>query len=352
MKLWGGVPLEKHSNSTDPSVIRIARSSDTAVYNLINSDLQTAVNNLPDGYGAPSIDKVRATRGAANALLAKTWAQRSDRDYNKVLQYCNAVISSPEGYGLLSNYGDLFDGNHPFNQESILEIPYIAGGPQGCWGTELFYPTLDGNGNVPSDAWQRYCVPSKTLVNAYLAAGDTIRENANIIFQSVPWADQNWDPCGDTSIYVPFNYKQKHADSYASGDHTYLLRLADIVLLKAEAQNALGDLAGAMATLNQVRSRVKLGSASAASQTAMQTAILLERQLELAFEAQRWDDLQRYNITVPVMNNLHENNFTCNNGTISSPMPVNYNLTVQKTVLPIPLSELQANPNLVQNAGY
>jgi hypothetical protein len=352
VKLWGGVPLEKHSNSTDPAVIRIVRSPDSAVYNFIAADLQTALANLPDDYGQPSIDKVRATKGAANALLAKIWAQRSDRDYNKVLQYCNAVISSPTGYSLMNNYSDLFDGNHYFNQESILEIPYIYGTPQGCWGTELFYPTQDANGNVPSDAYQRYCVPSKTLVNAYLAAGDTIRENVNIIFQSVPWSDQNWNPCGDVSIKTPFNYNQKHPNNYDGGDHTYLLRLADIILLKAEAQNALGDMAGAIATLNQVRNRVNLAPVSTSSQTQMQSFILNERQLELAFEAQRWDDLQRYNLTVSVMNGLNENNFTCSGGVVSDPVPINYNVSAPKTLLPIPLTELQANPNLTQSPGY
>ncbi|MGY3055304.1 hypothetical protein ACVWYG_003519 [Pedobacter sp. UYEF25] len=43
VKLFGGVPLEKHSNSTDPSVIRIARSSEADVYTSIAADLQVAI---------------------------------------------------------------------------------------------------------------------------------------------------------------------------------------------------------------------------------------------------------------------------------------------------------------------
>lgn len=352
VKYWGAVPLEKHSNSTDPSVIRISRSSDTAVYNFIAEDLTTAVTNLPDAYGDPSIDKVRATRGSANALLAKIWAQRRDRDYTKVLQYCNAVTGSPAGYGLLTNYADLFDGAHPYNQESIMEISYVGGTPQGCWGAELFYPTHDGSGNVPSDAWQRYCVPSKTLVNAYDLAGDQIRKNANISFEIAPWADENWNPCGDAATPIPFNVKQKHPNNWNSGDHVYLLRLADILLLKAEAQNETGDLGGAITTLKLVRDRVGLPLLSPGSQTEMRSAILNERQLELAFEAQRWDDLVRYGVAVTVMNNLQENKYTCKGGTAGSPIPLNYNMTDQKLVLPIPLLELQANPSLTQNAGY
>ncbi|MEP6464908.1 MAG: RagB/SusD family nutrient uptake outer membrane protein [Parafilimonas sp.] len=354
VKLWGGVPIEKHSNSTDPSVIRIARSADTAVYNFINEDLQLAVNNLPDAYdGADaSTNKVRATKGAANALLAKIWAQRPDRDYNKVLAYCNAVINSSAGYQLMDNYADLFDGNHPYNQESILEIPYVQGTPQGCWGSELFYPTHTGNNKVPSDAWQRYNVPSKTLVNAYVAAGDSIRENANISFEVVPWSDENWNPCGKSDIKVPFDVKQKHPNNWNGGDHVYLLRLADIITLKAEAQNELGNTADAATTINIIRSRVHLKPLAATSQTQMRTAILNERQLELAFEAQRWDDLKRYGVAVTVMNGLNEKKYTCNDGTPSNPIAINYNFSNETLLLPIPLLELQANPSLTQNPGY
>jgi hypothetical protein len=46
------------------------------------------------------------------------------------------------------------------------------------------------------------------------------------------------------------NYKQKHPSGWNSGDRVYLLRLADIILLKAEAQNETGDLGGALQSLN------------------------------------------------------------------------------------------------------
>lgn len=350
--LWGGVPIEKHSNSTDPSVIRIPRTSDTTVYNFIVSDLQVAVNNLPDSYGAPSIDKVRATKGAANALLAKVWAQRSDRDYNKVLQYCNAVINSPEGYALISNYGDLFDGNHNYNSESIMEIPYLANTPEACWGVELLYPTHDQDGKIPADAWQRYCIPSKSLVNGYEKAGDSVRLNAKISFERAPWIDDHWNPCGGFSgNKVPFDVAQKHPNNYGSGDHVYLLRLADIILLKAEAQNQLGDLSGAAASLNQVRSRVHLSPVIPVSKNQMETAILNERRLELSFEGQRWDDLMRYGTAVSTMNDIQDTTYVCNNGVITG-TPVKFNITKQKLLLPIPTLELQANPNLTQNSGY
>ncbi|WP_223585244.1 RagB/SusD family nutrient uptake outer membrane protein [Sphingobacterium sp. GVS05A] len=353
VKLYGGVPLEKHSNSTDPEVIRIKRSTVEEVYDFIDSDLQVAVNNLPDGFGQPSIDKVRATKGAANALLTKIWAQRPDRDYNKVLQYANAVINGKGGYQLLQNYADLFDGAHNYNNESIIEIPYVAGSPNlSCWGGAFFFPDLDGNGLINENEWRRYGTPSKDLVDAYDKAGDTKRKNANIWFFSVPWADEFWNPCADGNTKIPFNVKQKHANSFQSGDHFYLLRLADIVLLKAEALNALGNSNEAMNTLNIIRHRAGLPDITTGNASQLKSIILNERRLELAFEGQRWDDLNRYGVTVDVMNKLNELKFTCNEGNVSIPTPIKYNFNQNSLLLPIPLLEMQANPSLTQNPGY
>lgn len=362
VKLYGGVPLELESNSADPGKTRKARSTEKEVYDQIVLDLEAAVASLPDTYNGaagtatantPSVNKARATKGAANAMLAKAWAQRSDRDYAKVLQYCNAVISSPAGYALLSSYADVFDGNHDFNSESILEIPYEAGNwDASCWGVQLYL--------APEDGWQKYCVPSKDLVAAYDANGDLVRKNANILFLTrdgngdpISWPDENWNPCKDANTATPFNQKQKNAGGWASGDNFYLIRLADILLLKAEAQNETGNPGPAATTLNLVRNRAGLASITGSSQAQMKTAILLERRLELAFEAQRWDDLVRAGVATTVMQALNEVTYACPAGVQGPAVRMDYSqCTQQRWIMPIPLVELNSNPNLVQNPGY
>lgn len=355
VKLYGGVPLELLSNSADPKVIRKPRATEKEVYDQIVADLESALAKLPDSYGgSAAINKVRATKGAANAMLAKAWAQRSDRDYNKVLQYCNAVIASPAGYALMANYADLFDGNHYLNSESILEIPFEEGNwSASSWGIELYL--------APEDGWQKYCVPSKDLVAAYDAAGDVERKNANIVFWTtdgngdpISWSDENWNPCGDHATAIPFNYKQKHAGGWASGDDYYLIRLADIILLKAEAQNELGNWSEAVSTITPIRLRAGIGALSSVhSQAEMKLALLNERRLELAFEGQRWDDLVRNGVATNVMQALNEYTYTCDGGVLGSPVKMDYSrVTQNRWVLPIPQLEMDANSNLVQNPGY
>jgi hypothetical protein len=300
------------------------------------------------------VNKVRATKGAANATLAKVWAQRSDRDYSKVITYCDAVISSAANYSLLANYADLFDGAHYLNSESILEIPFEEGNwSASSWGVQLYL--------APEDGWQKYCVPSKDLVAAYDAQGDEIRKNANIIFMTedangdpISWADENWNPCQDPTVGIPFNYKQKHPAGWASGDDYYLLRLADILLLKAEAQNESGNTSGAAELVNQIRSRVGLDAISGSlSKADMKNAILNERRLELAFEAHRWDDLVRNGVATGVMQGLQEYTYSCVDGAPGDPVKMDYSKCDQNHwILPIPQIERDANPNLDQNPGY
>ena len=120
------------------------------------------------------------------------------------------------------------------------------------------------------------------------------------------------------------------------------MRLADILLLKAEALNESNDLAGAAALVNQIRSRAKLANTTANTQTDMRLAIEKERRLELAFEGIRWFDLKRTGRAIEVMNNA----------TGPGNIPLGYHLTQNRLVYPIPQAELDKNTKLTQNPGY
>lgn len=333
VKLFGGVPLMETTGSADPNEIQIPRNTEQEVYNFIISDLEDAISKLSDNTD----EEGRATKGAANALLAKVWAQSPTRDYAKVVQYCDAVINSPAGYRLTNTYEELFNGNNYNNSESIFEVQHIGGTPQGNWGPQLFLPP-----SISGDGWRKYATPSVNLINEFNNKTDNIRLNASVLFEVPGWIDEYWSPLGSEAI--PFVYKQKHADGWNSGDQFYIIRLADILLLKAEALAKLGQGDRGRALLNQVRLRAGL-AATTATDNQLDDAILNERRLELAFEAQRWYDLVRNNKVIEVMNNLQERDRISGANT-------NYNMTEHKKILPIPLLEIDRNPALEQNPGY
>lgn len=338
VKLWGGVPLIIEAiKSADPGVVRVARSTDVQVYEQILIDLDLAASLLPDTYGNDAnINKARATTGAANALAAKACAQKPNPDYTKALEYIAKVESSGANYSLI-DYTQLFDGNHYNNDESILEVQYL-GGDEGNWGPQLLLPP-----SLSGDSWRKFVTPSHDLINAFDAEGDDIRKNASVLFESVQWVDEYWGNAIGSDI--PFGYKWKNADGWASADRQYILRYGDIVLLKAEALNETGQLSLAAVEVDKIRIRVNLPALTdekKSSKEVLRTTILNERRLELAQEAQRWDDLVRHGLAVTTMNNLVEIDLRTGN-------PIDYNMTEAKILLPIPQQELNRNSELVQN---
>ena len=167
--------------------------------------------------------------------------------------------------------------------------------------------------------------------------------DSNIIFETVPWVDEYYN--ADRQLnQVAFSYKQKNADGWNSGDQVYFIRLADILLLKAEAMAYLEQGDRGRSIVNQIRNRANLENTTA-SDTEMLNAILLERRLELALESHRWDDLVRNDKVLETMNGLQELNLISN-------QYVNYNMIEEKKLLPIPLGEIDRNPNLNQNPGH
>jgi starch-binding outer membrane protein, SusD/RagB family len=330
VQLWGDVPLQL----TDVKVISAEllpelypilyppRADKADVYKQIILDLETALANVP----VEAIDKGYATTGAVNAVLAKVYATQDPHDWNKVSEYCDAVIDGP--YSLMPEYDQLWDNSIENCPESIFEINYSGGSTDGNWGAKMFR----------GFDWKKFNIPSNDLVKAYEEQGDEIRKNSSIIFLDVTgvWSDSHWP-----SDHYPFVNKWR---KFSEGnDQNYIfIRLADIMLLKAEALNELGNTQGAADLVNQIRNRVNLLNTTAGNYNDMRLAIEKERRLELAFEGIRWFDLKRTGRAIEVMNSV----------TGAGDVSLGYNLTENRLIWPIPQGELDKNAQLTQNPGY
>jgi hypothetical protein len=152
------------------------------------------------------------------------------------------------------------------------------------------------------------------------------------------------------------------------------IRFAEILLIYAEAENeANGPSEKVYDAVNRVRRRAALPPlAEGLSQEEMRQRIRHERRIELVFENHRWFDLQRWGIAEEVLNaqftgiridrkgiptaaeggpmHVFDPEFlefsTFQTGQFGNVFPPRY------TLLPIPLGEVEANPNLNQNPGY
>jgi hypothetical protein len=326
VQLWGDVPLVLTSVTTfNIDILPLLfppRNPASEVYAQIIKDLETALPNVP----TTAINKNYVTKGAVNAMLAKVYATMDPHDWSKVLQYCNDVIAGP--YALLPEYDQLWDNAHENSSESIFEINYEGTSSSGNWGASMFMG-MD---------WKKFNIPSNDLVAAFDAENDVIRKASSIIFLDVTgkWSDIHW-----TQTYYPFVYKYRIYASPSPQNYIFI-RLADILLLKAEAHNELGDIQAAADLVNQIRNRVDLPNTTANTLETIRLAIEKERRLELAFEGIRWFDLKRTGRAIEVINNA----------TGAGGAPLGYNLTQNRLIWPIPQAELDKNSKLVQNPGY
>lgn len=339
VQIWGDFPIvNKYISSINAANfdnlypdLYPTRKPISEVYDAIISDCLVALAKAPISSSSPS-SKYIPTKGAANALLAKVYASKPNPDWNKVIQYSDAVING--GYSLLPTFDYLFDNAHEGNAESIWEVNGEGPGTNvNSWCTLVFI----GNN------WKKFNTPSHTLSNAL----DIKRKTSTIKKLPTTFADPYWT----TYTQFPNPWKMRATDGT---QNFYIFRLADILLIKAEALAHNGDLSGAMTLVNQVRARVNLANVTpATSQNDAINIILKERFLELAFEGQRWFDLKREGKSIEL---LSQQTYTVYNPatqiSTETPMPYISNLTTNDLVWPIPQSALDNNPNLIQNPGY
>lgn len=348
VQTWGDFPLvgtyvtdiTADNFDTVYPILYPTRKPMSEVYAAIIADCEVALAKAPTSTSAPS-SKFRASKGAANALLAKVYATMPNPDWNKCKQYCDAVIAG--GYTLLPAFGQLFDNAHEGNAESIWEANGAGpGSPINSWTTDVFQ----------GQNWKKFNTPSHSIYNAFAAnneGGATTpapsnpikRGDVSILRKPTSFSDPYW-----TQLFkFPYPNKFRKTDGT---QNFYLFRLADIILLKAEALAHTGDLPGALTLVNQVRTRASQPNLTPFS--SMDDAInkiLKERFTELAFEGQRWFDLKREGKAIEI---LSQQTYTKNG--VEIPMPYIGNLNQNDLLWPIPQAVLDNNPNLTQNPGY
>jgi len=285
VKSYGGVPIIDHlpnPSSDEDRIMQLTRKTTAEVYSYIESDLYDAIAALPNKSAYAASEKGRASKGAAYALLAKV--NLYQKNWQKVVDNCNLIT----GYSIVSDYASMFKLAGENDAESIFEIQGTGSTPaKGISG----YSATQGARGAGGWGWG-FNTPSMSLVNAY-ETGD-VRKNATIIFAGTTLYDGRVVP---TTVENPrYNYKA-YSSAYTDGWETDVnikyLRYAEVVLMKAEALNELGQTSTAIPLLNQIRTRAGLANTTAASQVDVRKAIWKERRVEMAFEHDRFFDLVR-----------------------------------------------------------
>jgi hypothetical protein len=322
-EFWGEVPIVENSTALIVSNdIYLPKHTRSSVYEFITRDLKFAADNLP----AVS-DPGRVTQWSAKGMLAKTYltmgqyymnsdGAASSNYFDQAKSYAADVIQN-SGLNLMDNYGDVFKIENNNNQESLFAMQWMPGGyaignsRQANWARSSI---ITGN----TEAWGGYKSMTVDFLNAtvggdkrlphiYMSNGNVYpeinKENGGYTYKIV-----NRDPSDENivleSASATLNNLKKYvigsaADTdgqvttgQAAGIHQYILRLADVYLIYAEATMGSSETTSdpsALQYFNAVRTRAGLQAKTSLSWD----ELLWERRMEFALESMYWFDLKR-----------------------------------------------------------
>ena len=353
VRLWG--PTFKVTARTGADEARhMQRSTAEEIYDLIESDLQDIVNGGLLPVTMPDNELGRADLKAAKAMLAKVYMTRykaGETGYAAALPLLEDVVTAcgnPSGGAAMVPYAQVFSKDNECNAEIIFAVRYKSGNVGiGSPFTTLFSP-LNNGGNVAIGSPKHYNFPSDNLIAAY-ETGD-LRKDVTLK-ESYYNATTGLIIEGASGRYCCKYLDPDMSTEYDAENDWPVIRLADVMLLYAEASNELsGPSDAALKPLNAIRERAGLAGytlADLSSKYAFRMAVRSERRVELAMENQRWFDLLRWGTAVPTVNNFYQTEVFFSG----------YNYVVNpieqwQTLLPIPTSVININDEVAQNPGY
>lgn len=294
---WGGVQLQLKPTSDLNGLKGVKRSTLDQTYDQVLADLVQAENLLPEDAATRN----RAQKSTALALRARLHLYR--KQWADAEKYASLVIANTK-FKLVKPFNSFFTA--PFlTTESVFELTYSNNDRNGFWGT--WYPSsLGGSFTLkPSDA-----IVAK--LNNPLIGG----WRSTLIAGTAPLA-----------------YGVLYNNSTTSIDPSYVIRIAELYLIRAEARAQQNNLLGnnsASSDLNIIRDRAGVAPTTATTQGDLLLAIENENSVEFAFEAHRWFDLTRTGRAGTVLGITNPNRF----------------------LFPIPLSDVLSDPDVTQNPGY
>lgn len=414
---FGNVPYVDESVDYQDGLEEV--SNDIEIWPMIEADFQYAIENLPS---------TQAQIGRVNSWAAKAYLGKVYLYQNKYAQakeqfddvIANGVTSGGTKYGLVPYYEDMFRGANNNHQESIwayqsaantgsvnnanpefdLNFPYNTGpeGPGNCCGffqpsfsfvnsfrTEDGLPLLDNSFNEEENRVRDdFGVETEDPFTPDEGPLDP-RLDHTTGRRGIPYLDWRDHP-GNAWIrnranggpYSPKKYVYTREEQGVYQDNSswtpgytainiMIIRLADVLLMAAEAEVELGNLEQARTYVNMIRERARNSPLLRADGTpaanyevelydtpwsdpdVARKAVRFERKLELGMEGHRFYDLVRWGTDVEEIND-----YLSHEGSILQAALGGATFTPTYRLLPIPQDQIDliGSDILIQNPGF
>ncbi|WP_417785745.1 RagB/SusD family nutrient uptake outer membrane protein [Tenacibaculum sp.] len=310
VRIFGDVPLITKEIINPQDSFGQERTPVNEVYTQIAEDLAEAIDLLPIRNES---NKMRVVKSAAQTLLGKV--ELTLQNYDQAKLHLEEVVSS--GAHNLVDVNEVFSTSNELNEEIIFAVQFSSGinsNSEGSDAYRMFNPTgrvvgnltgTKGHGVLKSDFYSLYQNNDqrKDVYVGTLESGVAYNNKIAVPTTVVGDAESDW----------------------------VVLRYADVLLMLAEIENELGNQTNAINYLNQIRNRVGLGDYNGLEdKSSVFTEVDLQRRLELVWEGHRWFDILRQNRASEVLG-ISDN---------------------AKLLMPLPASQIAADPALQQNPGY
>ena len=353
VRLFGGVPLilDEIKNREDAEQ---PRATIEQVYSQIKTDLEDAIALLPASYpGGAGMQVGRPTTDAASAL--KSLVHLEVEEWSEAANAAGVVIGNGS---LLPNYADNFNGTNENGPASLFEVQYggVTGQTTGSQSDAFAPPDFNGSAFIlPTDDDLNGKGGSLSSGNSFVQIFEPGDERKDVIIDSYDLVNFIDPTQSDGSLYYVNKYYNPN-DPIGSSSWNYpLIRYAEVLLVRAEALNEQGYMpeGEAFELLNEVRTNAGLPARTSTDlpdQATFREALRKERRTELAFEAKRYFDLNRWG----VLQNVIQEQMDFSGLTFPSNRMITHPITGKEYYLyPIPSIEFANNAELgEQNPGY
>jgi hypothetical protein len=393
VRLYGDVPYITWPSVDDDQDFKVAQSPRDSILDCLITDLVDAERSAAKSWGTFEQTKGRMTKNSIRALLADIylWQNR----YQECVDICNKVLAEELTENDMNNLlsrGDRLNGSELYLVTPITKTV--------TYQNSYAYTRIFGTGNSYESIFELQFDPVNNRNSAveklygYIGQNPHLTAAAHLAEGTDPGLSVNTFRTGSTGegdlrgkdsyvlpksggYYTIFKYRgQERTD--ASGTSTndmyvyksesmtpnwIVYRLADVILMKAEALVELGgqsQLEEAIALCNRTYQRSNpdittedglYNFASYPSQAAMRNLVFLERQREFLFEGKRWFDIlrriRREGNPSQIVSSYITRKYTTNSGIVGSKMSV-----MDALYLPIHKDEMIVNPLLKQNPYY
>jgi hypothetical protein len=348
VRTWGGVPLRTEPmEGFNAEETQLERASAEAVFTLVKEDIDKAVQLFPDN----SFPQCRCkwSQPAANSLKGNVylWTGKVrdgvESDFSTALDALNEVQEA--NVTLLNDFADVFDPENEGNPEIIMAVKFEEFESGDNYVHDMYINNASISPFIPQRTRDIIGNPGTGLTIVQLAepvrkefSEEDARRDATFLEVYQYDNEQQTD-----SSYVLTIAQKNIGPLTSSGARSFqgdiiLYRYADVLLMIAEAKNALGQ--DPSTEINMVRERAYRDDFDdhvfvSGSKEENDEAILTERLLELALEGKRWWDLIRFGKAFDLVPTLQDRKGE------------DYLL-----LFPIPQDVLSLEPRVEQNPGY